>query len=299
MDIKKRYKEKGLGLTFAVLISYFYFFQLPSLIKEYLLPREIKNPELKFCLIAIIGHAILWLICNLSMTLVYSVKSEFFDRYRIHTHPWPWETNKEEWITIRNKTFGLTFINQCVASGLLYIKYFILGKKLEYRTDYESAPLPLEVIWQVSVFLILEDFLFYWSHRFLHWDKIYPYIHKVHHTHKVTVSIASEYAHPFEFIIGNILPVNFGPAVLGSNVHLITLCLWVVLRIIKTTEAHSGYEFSWSPIRLLPLQIPSDFHSYHHLKYKGNYGSFFRFWDELCGTVNSGYAKLKNESKLD
>lgn len=299
MDIKKKYKEKGFGIALASFISYLYFFQLPNLVKEYILPKEIKNPEIIFCVFTWVGHAVVFLICNLSMNFVYSIKSEFFDNYRIHTHKWPWESNKEEWNKLRNRTFVLIFVNQIVVLGLLYIKYFLLGKKLEFRSDWYSAPLPLEIIWQFIFFLMCDDFWFYWVHRFLHWDKIYPYVHKIHHEHKVTVSFASEYAHPLEFIIGNIFPVNFGPLILGNNVHIVTAFMWMVFRIVKTTEAHSGYEFSWSPIRLLPYQIPSDFHSYHHLKFKGNYGSFFRFWDEFSGTISKGYLKSIEESKLD
>merc|ERR1719362_280183 len=231
------------------------------------------------------------------MNFVYSVNWEFFERYRVHTHKWPWESDPEEWKSLRSKTFVQLFVNQCIIiPGLLYLRHFYFGKKCEFRSDWESAPTPFEIIWQLAIFLIGEDFWFYWIHRFLHWDKIYNYIHKVHHEHKVTVSYASEYAHPIEVIFGNLFPVNFGPMLLGNKTHLITLNLWIIIRILKTTEAHSGYEFTWSPIRLLPMQVPSDFHSYHHLKFKGNYGSFFRFWDTMCGTVNKGYTKMKNQS---
>ena len=62
---------------------------------------------------------------------------------------------------------------------------------------------------------LLEDFTFYCSHRFLHWKVIYPYIHKIHHEHNTTVTIAAEYAHPIEFILGNMLPTAVGPLILG------------------------------------------------------------------------------------
>ena len=42
-----------------------------------------------------------------------------------------------------------------------------------------------------------------WAHRALHLPAIYGYVHKVHHQYKTSIGIASEYAHPVEFIFSN------------------------------------------------------------------------------------------------
>ena len=54
-----------------------------------------------------------------------------------------------------------------------------------------AGPLPpfSDLAWQIPVFLVIEDFYFYWVHRFLHWKRIYKYIHKVHHEHKAPFGI--------------------------------------------------------------------------------------------------------------
>ena len=62
----------------------------------------------------------------------------------------------------------------------------------------------------ILFYMIVEDFLFFATHRFLHWKRIYPYIHKIHHEYTVTVSWSSEYAHPIEYLIGNIIPTGMG-----------------------------------------------------------------------------------------
>lgn len=62
--------------------------------------------------------------------------------------------------------------------------------------------------------------------------------------------LTSEYAHPAEILMlgfGTII----GPALTGP--HLFTLWLWVSLRVMETVEAHSGYDFPWSPSKFLPL----------------------------------------------
>jgi len=68
--------------------------------------------------------------------------------------------------------------------------------------------------------------------------------------------------------------------------------IWIFIRIIKTTEAHSGYEFSWSPLNKLPFFNSADFHNFHHLKFKGNFGSFLTIWDTICGTLNKEYEEF-------
>ena len=62
--------------------------------------------------------------------------------------------------------------------------------------------------------------------------------------------LTSEYAHPAEILFLGFATV-VGPALTGP--HLFTLWLWMVLRVLETVEAHSGYHFPWSPSNFLPL----------------------------------------------
>ncbi|THU52505.1 hypothetical protein C4D60_Mb10t04670 [Musa balbisiana] len=62
--------------------------------------------------------------------------------------------------------------------------------------------------------------------------------------------LTSEYAHPAEILFLGFATV-VGPALTGP--HLFTLWLWMILRVLETVEAHSGYHFPWSPSNFLPL----------------------------------------------
>lgn len=155
----------------------------------------------------------------------------------------------------------------------------------------EDLPNSKELVLSLIFFMAVEDFLFYNVHRLLHWRMIYPYIHKMHHTHKVTVSIGAEYAHPVEHIV-NAMCVMAGPKLLGYNCHTVTVFAWYIVRFIETMDAHSGYEFSWSPFRLLPLSGSADYHDFHHEVNVGNYASFFCVWDTVFGT-NKVYLEAK------
>ena len=101
--------------------------------------------------------------------------------------------------------------------------------------------------------MMCEDLTFHLTHRFLHWRVIYPYIHKVHHSYVTTIGIAAEYTHPIEFILGAALPGSVGALILGKHMHFCSMLLWMLVRIFETLDGHSGYEFSWSPFRLIPF----------------------------------------------
>lgn len=145
---------------------------------------------------------------------------------------------------------------------------------------------------------IVEDTLFYWSHRLLHEPLLYKHIHKRHHEFRVLkgMSIASEFTHPVESLLGNILPVIAGPVLLNS--HLATTSLWVMIRMLKTCDAHSGYNFPFSPFNVgFPLNEAKR-HDFHHAANIGSFGSFFVVWDCLCGTDDAYNARQGKNKKV-
>jgi len=80
--------------------------------------------------------------------------------------------------------------------------------EIKHRLD--EYPSLIEILSQVLISMILEDFIFYLSHRLLHTTLCYKYIHKIHHEHNNTFSFSSVFAHPLEYAIGNVLPFSAG-----------------------------------------------------------------------------------------
>jgi sterol desaturase/sphingolipid hydroxylase (fatty acid hydroxylase superfamily) len=156
--------------------------------------------------------------------------------------------------------------------------------------EIEELPSSVKVMTTVAFMMVCEDFAFYFIHRLMHTKYIYPYIHKVHHTHKTTVGIASEFSHPIDFIFGNLFPGIFGALILGKNIHFFTFILWAMMRMGETLDGHCGYEFSWSPYRLVPFSSSARYHDFHHSHNIGNYSSLFSLWDTIFGT-NKVYNK--------
>lgn len=74
--------------------------------------------------------------------------------------------------------------------------------------------------------------------------------------------------------------------------------MWIIMRVGESLDSHCGYEFSWSPYRLLPLSGSTSFHDYHHSTNVGNYGSYFTFWDTIFKTNKSYFTWLAKKEKV-
>jgi len=265
----------------------------------YIWPKKIEHEGHFYCFSTMITHEVLYFLFNGLFFVLYYMGWESVEKYKVQTMKWPWAQDKVEFKQLVSDSIKLIFCNHFLIIPILLIPNYLREKSI-FRMDYESLPTHFEFFYQTILFLLIEDFLFYWSHRILHINAIYPYIHKVHHRYQNSISVAAEYAHPIEYVFGNIIPTNMGGLLMRSRTHYATFIFWISLRMYKSAENHSGYEFTFSPFVAVPMDGGSGYHNYHHLFFKGNYGSFLRIWDTICGTVNKKYLKLeKIESGKD
>ena len=187
----------------------------------------------------------------------------------------------------------VTFNNGVIIPTLAFAHYWA-GDKMVYDFTPEGVPTPLKLAIQFLFCALCDDLAFYFSHRTLHTPWLYQHVHKIHHKHINTVFYASAYAHPLEFVFGNVLPTVVGPLLLGKRIHFTTVIAWFFFRNIEAIEGHCGYEFPWSPFRWVPFQTPYGYHSYHHSSNVGNYSSFFHIWDSIMGTNKVYFQALKD-----
>lgn len=148
--------------------------------------------------------------------------------------------------------------------------------------------------------MLCEDTYYYFGHRLLHHKLLYPWAHKTHHQYTMNVGIATEYIHPLDYVFLTLVSIGLGPSILGKQMHLYTFLMYNMLRTVEGFDAHCGYQFPWSPVRLLPLTSkifslktlgPSTFHDYHHSANIGNYAAWFCHWDYIFGTSEVFYKK--------
>jgi sterol desaturase/sphingolipid hydroxylase (fatty acid hydroxylase superfamily) len=107
-------------------------------------------------------------------------------------------------------------------------------------------------------------------------------VHKKHHKFNVSIGIASEFAHPLEDALANLIPTLLGSFLMGS--HIVVLWTWIAVRLLETVDSHSGFHFPWSPFSCLPFQSGVLRHDFHHSANVGCYGAMTVFWDSVMGT---------------
>ncbi|ESN99625.1 hypothetical protein HELRODRAFT_185820 [Helobdella robusta] len=126
---------------------------------------------------------------------------------------------------------------------------------------------------ELVVFTIVEEIMFYYSHRLFHAPFFYRRIHKIHHEWVSPVGVTSIYAHPIEHIFANMLPIIMGPIVMKS--HIATAIMWCTIGLASTSISHCGYH--------LPFLFSPEAHDFHHLKFVDNFG-MLGVLDRLHGT---------------
>ena len=155
--------------------------------------------------------------------------------------------------------------------------------------EFSLAYLPFSFV----LCLVLHDTYFYWTHRFMHWRPVFPYIHLGHHRSVSPTPWAIYAFQPLEAIIqfcGIILLVVFVP------LHPLVLLAFLSYDTLVNTAGHTGYE-------LVPKAISSHWlfkpfntvthHDTHHTNVRVNFGSFFNIWDRIMGTFSGSSADVR------
>lgn len=169
---------------------------------------------------------------------------------------------------------------------------------LDTQRDVICIPCRVQMALEIAAFFLIEDTGFYWTHRLLHQPFLYKFIHKFHHRYKQPIGLAAEYTHPLEYLFANSIPQFLGP--LLFRCHIVTFWVWLAIRITEAVDGHSGYDFWFVPFRYFPFRPGTQVHDYHHSHNVGNYGSFFTFWDWICGTdMSYRDYQLRRKNKVE
>lgn len=228
-----------------------------------------------FVFMVVIAHHIIWIPVNaFLMYLNYNPYTIF-----------------EKWKIQKNKTPSDRLVKECIIKSVIsHIFVFPLSVYLILWNAAKFIGMPIagefptfsKILIDFIVMFIVNDALFYWSHRFLHSNPyIYKKFHAQHHRFTTPIGMSSEFASPLESVMANFIPTFLGAYIMKS--HLFTLCLWFAFRIQETIEAHSGYNFPFWISQYIPFLHGVRGHDWHHSHNRGVYGMSI-FWDWLCGT---------------
>jgi sterol desaturase/sphingolipid hydroxylase (fatty acid hydroxylase superfamily) len=142
------------------------------------------------------------------------------------------------------------------------------------------AALPLFA--QGVIFLIVEDFIMYWSHRWFHGKTLWKY-HAVHHSSEELEWISAARFHPFNLFLGSVLAdVVLLFAGISPNVFLVL----GPLTTAHSAFVHANLDWTLGPFKYV-IASPV-FHRWHHTAAdrggEKNFAATFPILDVIFGT---------------
>ena len=170
-----------------------------------------------------------------------------------------------------------------LATNLLF--YFAV---LPFFVDLEPRPLWRHALDAVAV-LMLFDFLYYLTHRFLFHGRALRRVHALHHQARTPTFVDGLYVHPLETAIGLVLFLGSIPLVAllgGGPLHAVPMAVATLLFTQLNTINHCWVNLPSFPFRT--LSRITALHAAHHVDMNhGNYATLTMLYDRLFGTLEA------------
>ena len=250
-------------------------------------------------IVEMFGNTILKIVpVTLGLAVVFSVLSYFWACNP--GNPW-WR--KKELVTDVCYWFFVPLITRVVRIGLLVLAasvFFGIKDADDLIVFYDNGHGPLATLplWvQGLMFLIVSDFLLYWTHRMFHGGGFWKY-HAVHHSSEEIEWISAARFHPVNLFLGTVaVDVLLLVAGISPNVML-----WVgPFTIFHSAFVHANLNWTLGPFRYV-IATPV-FHRWHHTAMEEggdtNFAGTFPVWDILFGTFRMPEGVLPENYGVD
>jgi len=175
--------------------------------------------------------------------------------------------------------FGLT------TAGMVVLKHFGFTRLYYQAGLYGWTYLALSVV----LLIVAHDAYFYWTHRLMHWRRLFPIVHSVHHRSHTPTPWAAFAFHPLEAVI----QAAFFPLIaFVLPVHPLAALAWLLYMTGMNVLGHCGFEIlplGFTRHWLLKWHNTTTHHDMHHRFVCHNYSLYFNVWDRLMGTNHERY----------
>jgi Delta7-sterol 5-desaturase len=224
-----------------------------------------------------------WIFAGITYLIFYNWKRNAFTAYKIQSSFPKWMVVKKEIL------YSMSTI--VIFTAVVYTTIF--SPVREYTAIYNNFHDHSGTYFILSLVaaLLIHDTYFYWMHRFMHWKKVFRYVHKIHHHSHNPTPLAAFSFHPIEAALEiAIVPI----LVFTVPMHPFALAIFGTYNIAMNVIGHLGFEFFPKKFIKDPffnLFLTSTHHNMHHHYSKGNYGLYFNIWDKILRTNHPDYEK--------
>jgi len=209
-------------------------------------------------------------------------RSKFLRTYLIQ--PKKVESN----FSLRRKALKMVVLNFAWLPFALYFGTPILKQNIPKEGYIDTLPF----VGMIVASFLIDDLCFYVYHRVLHeYPALYKRFHKPHHVFTAPFAWTSHAVHPVEMMLQSV-GAMIGPVLL-FHMPLRYFWIWLAVRQLQGVLDHTGYEFPFDPLAMIPGVGGTKFHDDHHKYFTKNYASCFSFIDDIFGTRYSERKKEK------
>jgi sterol desaturase/sphingolipid hydroxylase (fatty acid hydroxylase superfamily) len=195
-----------------------------------------------------------------------------------------------------------------VITRYLRIGMLIVGAALLFRIttaegliafyDHGHGPLSTLPLWaQMIIFLVGEDILLYWTHRFFHGRRMWRY-HAVHHSSEDLEWVSAARFHPVNLFLGSVATDVIMLLIGISPDALVALAPFTVAH---SAFVHANLNWTLGPFRYV-IAGPV-FHRWHHTAAdrggEKNFAATFPVLDVLFGTFYMPAGELPDKYGVD
>jgi sterol desaturase/sphingolipid hydroxylase (fatty acid hydroxylase superfamily) len=158
---------------------------------------------------------------------------------------------------------------------------------LPFCVTLEPRPLWRHAVDIVAV-LMLFDFMYYLTHRFLFHGKLLRTVHALHHQVHEPTYVDALYVHPLETFIGLALYLGSIPlvaALAGAPLHAFSIAFATLIFTQGNIINHTYVNLPYFPFKTLDYITTK--HAIHHIDMsKGNYATLTMMYDYAFGTLD-------------
>jgi sterol desaturase/sphingolipid hydroxylase (fatty acid hydroxylase superfamily) len=172
-----------------------------------------------------------------------------------------------------------------VVGFVMNLAFFLL--MLPFIATLQIPPL-WKILLDAFVILMVYDFFYYLTHRFLfHGNGALRRVHALHHQARSPSHIDAYYVHPLETFIG--IALFMGSAVLCAAVagryDVISLGIAYLVFMRLNVINHTKIDLPYFPFRTLTW-ISAKHAVHHENMHRGNYATITLLYDKLLGTLD-------------
>jgi sterol desaturase/sphingolipid hydroxylase (fatty acid hydroxylase superfamily) len=178
----------------------------------------------------------------------------------------------------------------------MWIFHIVDGQRIADFYLHGHGPVAAVPLWlQAVLYLVIADFLLYWSHRIFHRGFLWKY-HAIHHASRDVEWISAARFHPVNLALGTVA-VDVAALLAGVSPDIF---LFVgPFNIITSCMVHANLDWTFGPFAR--IFVSPVFHRWHHaMEVRDvNFASTFSLWDWIFGTYHMPEGALPQSYGID